>query len=152
MNIYNNIKLTILFFLGTNCPITQNTTLEINRIFEKYKDNQFEFIAVFPNLDDNNNQIQKFQDKYQIKFDCHLDSNQYLTKKFEMTTLPEVVVFSEDSLILYKGKIDDLYFDIGKRTQKEYKKILDLKLDSIKNNKLPKVKYIKPLGCVIEKR
>lgn len=165
LEFYKNIKFTIIFFLGTNCPITQNTTIEINRLFDKYTDThlndnsnqnknkkEFEFKAVFPNLDDDTLLIKQFKTKYGIKFSCLIDTNQSLTNKFDMTTLPEVVVFYNDSNVVYKGKIDDLYFDIGKRRQNTYKRILDLKLDSIYNNLLPVEKYVRPLGCVIEKR
>lgn len=145
------LKISVIYFLGQNCPITQNSTIEINHIYDKYNSNELNFVAYFPNADSNIETIKEFKEKYKIQFECKLDTNQLITKKYKPTTLPEVIVLDSDNNKLYQGKIDDLYFDIGKRRNGKYKKILDNKLDSIINGLELKEKYVMPIGCVIEK-
>lgn len=155
--ILNLFTITVYFFLGQNCPISKSTTPEINRIYNHYnkineKGETVKFFGIFPNPDSDSLSINDFKKEQKIQFNCLKDSNQYLSKKYEASTLPQVIIVDEeDDEIQYSGKIDDLYFDLGKRSQGQYEKIAFNKLDSILNGFEIKTKYIKPIGCVIEK-
>ncbi len=156
MILINIISISVYFFLGHNCPISKSSTPEINRIYNHYSKNNncmndVKFFGIFPNPDSDSTSINNFKKTNKIQFVCLIDTNQYYTKKYNATTLPQIIIVDNAHNIQYSGKIDDLYYDLGKRNQGNYEKIAFNKIDSILSKLEIQVKYIKPIGCIIEK-
>ncbi|MEO1381863.1 MAG: redoxin domain-containing protein, partial [Bacteroidota bacterium] len=97
---------TVYFFLGEHCIISQNFTGEMRRIYEAYGSEQVTFVGLFPNGYSTEEGIQQFREKYQIPFPLSIDEGQKMTKKFDVKVTPEVVVCLEQK-VLYQGRIND---------------------------------------------
>jgi hypothetical protein len=80
-----------------------------------------------------------------------VDYEKELTKKFEATVTPEIVLVEKSSdQILYRGRIDDSYFRVGKRkTIKQTQELVDL-LGLVANGDKIEVSWAPAIGCFIQ--
>lgn len=109
------------------------------------------FVGVFPNASSSTIGIGCFQTQFGIDFEFLIDQNQLLTKKFEAVVTPEIVLIENASKqIVYKGRIDDSYFRVGKRkTVKQTQELVDV-LESINQGKLIQTISQPAIGCFIQ--
>ena len=79
-----------------------------------------------------------------------IDSNQQITNTLKAKITPEVFVLSQEGKILYRGRIDNLFFVFcRKRTNATTHELQDV-LSAIVNNASIQVKESEPVGCFIE--
>ena len=141
---------TVYFFLLDECKICKEYGPELNTYFDQYSSKQIHFVGVFPNFSSKKENIKKFKDTYNIKFELKTDYFKQLSNKFEANVLPEVFVYDHaKEEIIYRGRIDDRYLSIAKRRRviKNY----DLKdvLDNISNGIKIKSSRTEAIGCLI---
>lgn len=141
----------VYIFLEEDCRISQFYTNMLNDLYCAYKDKNIEFTGVFPSQATKQKDITDFKDKYDIAFDLIFDRGQVLTKKFEATITPEVVVYSPvEDKIIYKGRIDDSYFRVGKRRNVVTSRELKYVLSRITQNKPVEIAWKAAIGCYIK--
>jgi len=141
-------SITIYLFLREDCVISQNYTPTLNRLYETFSTKKIGFIGLFPNTRDE--QIETFRKKYAVTFLLKSDYFQTITKKLGATVTPEVIVYNQVcNEILYKGRIDDTYFRVGKKRAVTTTAELEEALKAIKAGKSIVVKETEPVGCLI---
>ena len=127
--------------------------MTLKKLYEKYASDDIIFEGIFPNESSTTLGIQRFKEKYQIPFLLKKDEEQVLSLKFGAQITPEVVVYkTKDKKILYRGRIDNAYHQIGRRrrvvTTSELKDVLDALTCG-----LPVLTKNRPaIGCFIEQR
>ncbi len=141
----------VYIFLEEDCRISQFYTNTLNDLHQQFASEHIIFTGVFPSQTTKPEDITDFKKKYKIPFDLIFDERQVLTKKFEATITPEVVVYQPDEeKIIYKGRIDDSYFRVGKRRNVVTANELKVVLDCIKNKHPIKVPWKDAIGCYIK--
>jgi len=109
-------KTVVYIFLGEECIISQQYTLQLKELYQKFNNENLVFKGWFPNQNSSDSTIQKFKEKYQLPFELKQDKAQLQMMKFGIKVTPEVVVFQPESQrILYQGRIDNTYFRVGQR-------------------------------------
>ena len=78
-----------------------------------------------------------------------LDAAHSLVRLVGATVTPEAAVVSLEGKLLYLGRIDDPYFDYGKRRAAPTRQDLRDALDTILSGKTIAVPTTKPIGCFI---
>ncbi len=142
-------SITVYIFMLDECRICQETAPELNRIYNEFGQ-KIGFLGLFPNFSSKPKGIQAFKNKYDIQFKTKTDYYKTLTKKFDASVLPEVVVYNETkNTILYRGAINDLFYSQGKRRHFVQHHYLHNALTAIIQGQLPVVKETKPTGCFI---
>ncbi|MBL7926108.1 MAG: redoxin domain-containing protein [Bacteroidia bacterium] len=140
-----NNKLTVIYFLGTDCPISQQYSLTLKNLAQTYKEVQM--IAVVPGpLTDG---IISYKQTYNLPFQIYADSYYQLTKAINATVTPECFLISGNTVI-YSGKIDDFAVAPGITRQRVQQHFLADALDAALSQKQIEVTYTKPAGCFIE--
>lgn len=143
-------SITVYLFLHDACVICQNYTLRLNELHATYADENLQFVGVFPNFSSKPKQIEAFKEKYSIPFELKTDYFKSLSQKLDAKVTPEVVIYShEKEQILYKGRIDNTYFRVGKRRHITTSSELEDALKAIQNNQVIAVKKTEAVGCVI---
>lgn len=146
--------LTVYFFLSESCPICQSTTLEIKKICKDFESDDIKFIGLFPNQTNSTaNSRSRFSQKYELNFLLVADSSQKLTKKFDATITPEVIVIENNNqTIIYRGKVDNSFESVGKRRAVVTEFYLRQALNFWKNGKVSLIKNTIPVGCYIQQK
>ncbi|MBS1592686.1 MAG: redoxin family protein [Bacteroidetes bacterium] len=146
-------SIRVYIFLAETCPICRSTTIEMKNLYSGYHDKGIAFTGVFPSAKMSTEQTRaEFTKKYSIPYPLQGDAGQRLTKKYNATITPEIVVVRvKDDKVLYRGKVDNSYEAIGRRREVVTEHYLHDALESILHGKKIGTTKTEPVGCFIEK-
>jgi peroxiredoxin len=140
-------KAVVLFFLGTECPVSNGYAPEFSRLEAHYSPRGVVFWGVHPDPDVTAATAAKHAAEYGLKFTLLLDPKQVLAKQTGVRVTPEAVVLSATGEVLYRGRIDDRYTPNGKRREEPTIRDVQNALDAILAGKRPAVAETKAFGC-----
>jgi len=106
-------KVVVLFFVRTDCPISNRFAPTIQEIGRKYRE-RAEFYLVYPVKSETAEQIRKHVKAYGYQLTVLRDPDYTLVKRAETRVTPEAAVFSIDGKLLYHGRINNWYAEFGK--------------------------------------
>ncbi len=145
----NNKPYEVYIFLHDECIISRYYTLTLNDLYAKYKDIAH-FTGVFPNTQVDQDRMDGFQEKYEVKFELLFDKDYVLTNEFGATVTPEVfVVDIESDEVVYFGRIDNAYARVGRKRTRVTRHELANVLDDLRNKKMTNVANQPAIGCII---
>ncbi|MEM6630036.1 MAG: hypothetical protein AAF694_10215 [Bacteroidota bacterium] len=143
-------SIKVYIFLGEECVISQYYTLPLKTLHEEYENKGIDFVGLFPSPGSDTASRQSFQNKYQLPFELQKDTAQAWMHHFGVRVTPEVVVVEESSgKILYQGRIDDTYFQVGRRRPVTRNHELSDALQAISMGKEVPVDRTEAVGCII---
>jgi redoxin len=140
-------KATVLFFLLPDCPVSNAYGPEIKRICADYDAKKVAAFVVHADPDVTAEVAKKHAKEYGYACPVLLDPTHRLVKASGVTMAPEVAVIGPDRKVLYRGRIDDLYVDYGKRRPAPTTRDLRDALDSILQGKAVAAATTKVIGC-----
>jgi thioredoxin-related protein len=142
-------KPTVYLFLLEECVICQSYSNKINNIQKDFAQH-FNFSAIFPSFISKPETIKKFLSDYDIQMPYKTDFYKTLVKKFDVKVTPEVVVFDhQQNKILYKGRIDNEFFAIGRKRRSGVTEDLRVALNQIISGKIVDPYTTEAIGCII---
>jgi peroxiredoxin len=144
-------SLTVYIFMSEDCPVCQNQTLPLRKLYETYKDQGVGFINVFSNLSSVDSTINWFQYKYKLNFPTIYDSTQVFARQLNAKITPEVVVVnhSKNNSVVYRGAVDNAYPTLGKRRTVVTQHYLNDALTALLNGSASYLADTKAVGCYI---
>ena len=105
---------SVLVFVTTDCPVSNRYIPEIKRLAEKYASRGVSFSLVFPVPADTPELIDKHREKFEYKLQVIRDAKFAMMKAAGATITPQAVVYDGNKKLVYRGRIDDRYVDLGK--------------------------------------
>ncbi len=146
-------SVVVYVFMLEDCLLTQNYTLALRQLYETYSPYHIDFIGLFPNSFSTYEKIDSFQQKYEIPFLLQTDHSQTKTQQLGATVTPEAVIYNyTKEAILYKGRIDNAYYRVGRRRGVTTSFDLKNALEAIILGKEIEVKETEAIGCFINLR
>ena len=140
-------RLTVYVFTTTDCPIANRYAPEIQRLAAKYQ--QFaRFVLVYPVATDTPPMIIEHQKKFAYVLDSIRDTDQKLVKLTGVTVSPEVAVM-RGTRLLYRGRVDDRYIELGQERANPTRRDLEAALDLITTGRPVAVKQTRAVGCIL---
>ena len=147
-NILHPRSLTIVVFIMHDCPISNRLLPEVKRIFSEQKGQTQCFVAYVEPESDKSSVI-KHSTEYETKSwalrDTHLD----LARSLGAKVTPECFVIAPDGKVIYRGRVNDLYVDFGKRRVEPTKHDLRDSINNARHGNSKQSTTIKPIGCYI---
>jgi hypothetical protein len=142
-------KKQVLLFLLEDCVICQSYSNTLRDLHSVYG-SDFDFLGYFPNFASKPEAIESFKQVYDISFPLKTDYFKTVTNKFKVKVTPEVVIYDPQSdSVLYQGRIDDEFFEIGQRRSVVTQQDLRDALQAISSNSNNYKKNTKSIGCFI---
>lgn len=142
-------KATVLIFTTHDCPVANTYAPEIGRICMDYEAKGVAIFLVHVDPDLKPEAARKHAADFSFRCPVLLDPARKLVKRAGATMTPEAVVFSPEGSVVYRGRIDNLYEDFGKRrvqaTQRDLREALDALLAG---RKVPNSNAV-VVGCAI---
>ena len=105
----------MLIFVNTDCPIANRYAPTIQKLYERYRSQPVSFWLVFPDGSESPEEIQEHLAAYKHQAPALRDPQHHLVAFCQATKTPEAVVFAPRRKLAYRGRIDDLFTDFGKR-------------------------------------
>jgi thiol-disulfide isomerase/thioredoxin len=144
-------KAVVFLFVAHDCPVSNGYAPEVNRIIKEYSPKKINFYLVYTESDLKTADAQKHLKDFRYTCPALMDSKHKLVKFVGATVTPEAAVVGPDGKLLYRGRIDDLYVDFGKRRYEVQTHDLRNALDAVLNGKPIANRTTKAIGCFITK-
>jgi thiol-disulfide isomerase/thioredoxin len=143
-------KASVLFFITSDCPISNSYAPEIQRICSEYGTKGVGCDLVYVDPDLTAADVKKHvKDFGYSNVPAILDSAQKLVKAAGATITPEAAVIGPSGDVLYRGRIDNVYAALGKRRPEATEKDLRKALDEVLSGKSVSTPRTKAIGCYI---
>jgi hypothetical protein len=142
-------RANVLFFIRTDCPISNTYAPEINRLQKQYGPRKIGFFLVYTMRDLTTASAREHLKQYKLSPPAVIDRTHDLVKAVGATVTIEATVIGHDGSLIYRGRIDDLYAALGKqRTVPTTHELRDA-LDAVLEGKQPSVARSPAVGCAI---
>lgn len=141
----------VFVFLDTECPISQQYVRNLESLRLEFSQKNIRFWAVFPTKGVTKEEIVIFQGKYNFQYPSIIDDRKKLTQTLDAETTPEVFILNDKNKVLYRGAIDNLYYDLGKKRLNASIFYLKNVLVNIIERQPITIKTTTAIGCDIER-
>lgn len=143
-------KATVLLFTRTDCPISNRYAPEVRQLAESYAAKGIEFVLVYPEAGATDASVNEHRRAFGYPIPAALDPDHRYVRAAKARATPEAAVFVDGKLV-YRGRIDDRYVDLGKARPEPSRRDLDEVLRTILDGKRVAKRETKAIGCAIEK-
>ncbi len=140
-------KPTALIFLSAECPISQKYIQQINQLSVDYP--QVQFYGVFP-IQESKYTFRKFKRSHKLNFPLIYDHQNRLAHQLGATHTPEAFLISCDKKVLYRGAIDNWYYDLEQIPAAPTDLFLKNAVERHLQDQPIFLKDTRPIGCLIE--
>jgi AhpC/TSA family len=142
-------KALVLLFVRSDCPISNRYAPEIQRLYELYSRQGIDFRLVYAEPGLTTAAMEKHRKEYGYTIPALLDSDHHYVTRARARVTPQAAVFVHGQLI-YLGRIDDRYVDIGKARPEAAHHDLEEVLAAVAAGKSIRHRETKAVGCAIE--
>lgn len=139
----------VLFFLTTDCPISNGYVPEMNRIAKEYGSRGVRTYGVMTDTSVPLADLRKHVKDFAYSFPVLIDPTQILVKYTSADTNPESVVVSPGRGIVYMGRIDNKVENFGQQRQQPTQRELRDALAATLAGKPVSKAFATPIGCSI---
>lgn len=108
------LAMTVLIFISADCPVSNRYAPEITRLHEEFGGKGVRFRLVYPNPLDDDAVIARHIAEYGLPPVGERDPGHTLVKMAGATITPEAVVLDAGRRVLYRGRIDDRFVELGR--------------------------------------
>lgn len=110
----NALALTVLIFVSIDCPVSNRYAPEVKRIYDDFAPSGVRFRLVYPNPLDGDEAISRHVREYGYPPIGERDRDHLLAKTAGATITPEAAVFDRRGRLVYLGRIDDRFVELGR--------------------------------------
>lgn len=107
-------QVSVLIFVSTDCPVSNRYAPEIQRLYKAFAPKGVVFQLVYPNPADDRAAIDRHLKEYGYPPIGVADPDHALVKTAQATIAPEAAIFGNGNRLLYRGRIDDRFVELGR--------------------------------------
>jgi hypothetical protein len=141
-------KATVLLFVTTDCPISNRYAPEVARLFASFAPKGVSFWLIYPNPAESPQAIRDHLVSFGYPMRALRDPAQALAKLVHATVTPEAVVVAGERVV-YRGRIDDRYVELGVQRPAPTRRDLEDALTAVLAGKAVPLPTTPAVGCVI---
>jgi hypothetical protein len=139
-----------LFFTRTDCPIANRYAPEIKRVCADYAAAGLECLLVYVDGHLTAGDVREHATAFGYALPAILDGEHALVAQAGATITPEVAVFARGGTLEYRGRIDDLYVELGRPRRAPTERDLRDALDDLVAGRTVRRPQTQATGCYIE--
>ena len=140
----------VVVFLSTKCPISNTAIPTLQKLESRFADSGINLYGVISNPGTNRAEAIAHRDEYHISFPVIFDASNALRKLLKPTHTPQAMVISPLGKIVYSGRIDNRFSEIGRRREQATVNDLNDAVTSVSLRRHVKVPVTQPIGCFLE--
>ena len=100
-------KATVVMFISTQCPVSNDYNERIVALYDDYKDQGVQFIGINSNKNESVEEIAEHNKTNKFSFLVLKDLKNEIADKFGARRTPEVYLLDEKRILRYRGAIDN---------------------------------------------
>jgi hypothetical protein len=150
-------RAVVLFFLATDCPISNRYVPEIQRLEKEFSGRGVTFWLVYPNATETAEAVVRHEAAYGLEGATLIHQSERLMVLAAAKVTPEAGVLvpgqispgAETLKAVYTGRIDDRYLDIGRERPKATRHDLEEAINAVLDGRGVPPPGGAPVGCGI---
>jgi len=140
----------VLVFITHDCPVANGYVPEYRRLFGEYHDRGIGFTLVHVDPDARTERLRRHRNEFGLQSLAVVhDLRHELVRAVGAEMTPEAVVVVSGGAVCYRGRVDNLYADYGKRRREPTRRDLRNALDAILAGRPVPVARTEVIGCHI---
>lgn len=139
----------VFVFVRADCPIANRYAPEISRLAEEYGARGVRFALVYVDPDETPQTVRAHLDEYGLALPALRDRRHELVEAAAATVTPTAAVVSDGGVIVYRGRIDDRFPDLGKARRSANRRDLAEALEDVLAGRRVEVPQTEAVGCFI---
>ena len=143
-------KAVVLLFVAVDCPISNRYAPELERLERELAPRGVSFFLVYPEPSLEVETARRHTTDFSLRFPALLDREHELVEHTGVEVVPEAAVLGRDGAVLYRGRIDDRWVDIGTRRPRATTHDLEAAIVAILAGEAPRAASGRAVGCYIE--
>jgi hypothetical protein len=140
---------TVFLFVRTHCPITNRYAPEVRRLHEAFSARGVAFWLVYPDPATTPDEIRAHVAEYSWSMPALRDPAHELVAHVGARITPEAAVFDAAGRLVYRGRIDDRWADLGRARREARTHDLARALDAVLAGRAVEVARTEAVGCFI---
>ncbi len=141
-------KVVVLVFVRRDCPVSSRYAPLIQQISAQHE-RAASFWLVFPDKTETAETIHQYLHEYGYRLPALRDPEHALVKLAQVRITPEVAVFGRSHQLLYDGRIDNWYVDLGRSRPAPTTHELEDAIQAALTDKMPAANQVRGVGCYI---
>jgi hypothetical protein len=138
----------VLVFLRRDCPVSSRYAPVVQQISAQHE-RDASFWLVFPDRAETPQTIHNYLREYAYHLPALRDPDHALVKLAQVEITPEVAVFNRNHQLLYDGRIDNWYLDLGRSRPAPTTHELADAIQAALADKTPAMNQVRGVGCYI---
>ncbi len=147
---WKNNKFTVVLFLLADCPACQSYSLTLNNLTKQFSSCGVKFYGVFPGHYGTLQEDLEFKTNYKISFPLLRDPEKKISSLLHAKVAPEAFLIDRNGKVLYRGRIDDWMYAVGKKRIKINSNDLQNAISESCAGKDVSKPATQAIGCIIE--
>lgn len=143
------VRAIVFVFASTDCPLTNRYAPDIRRLHDQFAPQGVLFRLVYPNPADSASAIRDHRRAFGYPMEALRDPRHDLVRLVKATVTPEAAVFDLSQRLLYRGRIDDRYVELGIDRQTATRRDLEAALAATLAGKPVAEVITRAVGCLI---
>ncbi len=143
-------KAIVLVFVGTECPISKLYIPSVLELEKRYRDKKVQFLAVYPNEQEDFDQMAAHAYDMGVPFPVLKDEGQKLAALAGAARVPTVAVLDDKFKLCYRGRVDDRYGSSARRKEATRADLAQA-LDEVLAGKAVSVAETEVDGCLVSR-
>ncbi len=147
---YDAREATVLLFVNTTCPIANRYAPEMNRIHRDFEEEGVALYRVYSNHTVTEEDIDSHTREFSLAMPYFHDADYALAQRVGAKVTPEAVVVDSEGEVRYCGRIDNLFYALGKTRSEVTKHDLRDAIKAVLAGNEVSLKETKAYGCYID--
>ena len=143
------VRATVMLFVTTECPISNRYAPDIQRMEAAFARQGVRFWLVYPYAADSSEAITRHMSAFGLNGRALRDSAHALVRLAGATVSPEAAVFDGRGTLVYRGRIDDRYTDLGVDRQVPTRRDLEDSLSAVLAGQPVRTPFTRAVGCFL---
>jgi hypothetical protein len=140
-------RVRVFLFIRSDCPVSNRYAPELRHIAEVFSGHDVELWLVYADPSETVEHIRRHLVEFGFPGEPLRDPDHALVKRAQATFAPEAAVFDAGGKLVYHGRIDDLWADVGKA--RPFARIHDLEdaISAVLEGRAVAIGATRAVGC-----
>jgi hypothetical protein len=142
-------KVRVFVFVRTDCPVSNRYAPELRRLSGEFAPRGVAFSIVYADPAETCANIQRHTGEYEFPGTVIRDPSHVLVRRAKATVTPEAAVFSAAGELLYHGRIDNRFVELGKAMRTPTRHDLEDAIGAALDGRPQPEAWAPPIGCYL---
>ena len=139
----------VFIFVNNDCPIANRYAPEIRRLHQLYAPRGIAFCLVHSDPQETQASVRDHDREYGLNLPVLMDPDQSMARRSQAEVVPTAAVISATGQLVYHGRIDDRFADIGRERLEPSRHDLAEALNDVLAHRPVKISATKAIGCYL---